>query len=73
VWSDVARNYPLNSDMTSISGYSMGGYGTFKFAARYPDLFAKAHTIVGPPGLGILGAARGADGHRGTNTFHLFA
>jgi len=53
VWADVARNYSLNPDWTDISGYSMGGYGTFKFAAQFPDLFAKAHTVVGPPGLGI--------------------
>jgi hypothetical protein len=49
----VAARYPLDPDYTSITGYSMGGYGTFKLAARFPDLFARAHSIVGPPALGI--------------------
>ena len=31
----------------------MGGYGTYKFATQYPDLFARANPVVGPPGLGI--------------------
>ncbi len=53
VWADVAAHYKLNPDWTSISGYSMGGYGTYKFATQYPDLFAKAQPVVGPPGLGV--------------------
>jgi hypothetical protein len=31
----------------------MGGYGTYKLASQFPDLFAKAQPTVGPPGLGI--------------------
>jgi hypothetical protein len=31
----------------------MGGYGTYKLAAQYPDLFARANPVVGPPGVGI--------------------
>jgi C-terminal binding-module, SLH-like, of glucodextranase len=53
VWADVARHYHLDPSWTSISGYSMGGYGTYKFATQYPDLFARANPVVGPPGLGI--------------------
>jgi pimeloyl-ACP methyl ester carboxylesterase len=53
VWADVAKRYGLNPDWTAIAGYSMGGYGTYKFAAQYPDLFAKAQPTVGPPGLGV--------------------
>ncbi len=53
VWADVARHYPLHPDFTSVSGYSMGGYGTFRFATRFPDLFSRAHTVVGPPAIGI--------------------
>jgi pimeloyl-ACP methyl ester carboxylesterase len=52
MWADVARHYPLNAAMSSISGYSMGGYGTFMFATRYPDLFAKAHVVAAGPSLG---------------------
>jgi dienelactone hydrolase len=53
VWADVARRYSLDPNWTSISGYSMGGYGTYKFASQYPDLFARANPVVGPPGLGV--------------------
>lgn len=53
VWADVARHYLLNPAHTAVTGYSMGGYGTFRFATRYPDLFGKAQTTVGPPAIGI--------------------
>jgi predicted esterase len=53
VWADVAKRFHLNPSWTAISGYSMGGYGTYKFATQYPDLFARANPVVGPPGLGI--------------------
>jgi hypothetical protein len=53
VWADVAAHYHLNPSFTDIAGYSMGGYGTYKFTSQFPDLFAKAQPTVGPPGLGI--------------------
>jgi hypothetical protein len=53
VWADVAAHYRLNPSFTDIAGYSMGGYGTYKFASQFPDLFARAQPTVGPPGLGI--------------------
>src|SRR3954452_3733506 len=48
MWADVARHYPLNPDMTDLTGYSMGGLGTWRLAGRWPDLFARAFPIVGP-------------------------
>jgi hypothetical protein len=53
VWADVAAHYPLDPSFTDIAGYSMGGYGTYKFTSQFPDLFARAQPTVGPPGLGI--------------------
>lgn len=53
VWADVAAHYHLNPSFTDIAGYSMGGYGTYKFTSQFPDLFARAQPTVGPPGLGI--------------------
>ena len=47
VWADVARRYRLDPDWTVITGYSMGGFGTFKLAAQFPDLFARAQPTVG--------------------------
>ncbi len=53
VWADVAARYQLDPSLTDIAGYSMGGYGTYKFTSQFPDLFARAQPTVGPPGLGI--------------------
>jgi hypothetical protein len=53
VWADVAARYHLDPSFTDIAGYSMGGYGTYKLASQFPDLFARAQPTVGPPGLGV--------------------
>ena len=53
VWADAAAHYALDPGFTDIAGYSMGGYGTYKFTSQFPDLFARAQPTVGPPGLGI--------------------
>ncbi len=53
VWADVSRLYELDPAKTAVSGYSMGGYGTYKLAAQFPDLFAAGQPTVGPPGVGI--------------------
>src|SRR3954453_4899331 len=50
VWADVARRYKLDPDWTVVSGYSMGGFGTYRLLARYPDLFARGFSVVGIPG-----------------------
>jgi hypothetical protein len=50
VWADVNRHYPLDSDWAAVSGYSMGGFGTFRLLARWPDLFGRAMSTVGAPG-----------------------
>jgi len=53
MWNDVASHFTLDPDKTAISGYSMGGYATYRLGTLYPDLFAKAFSVVGPPGEGI--------------------
>jgi hypothetical protein len=47
VWADVARRYKLDAAVTDISGYSMGGIGSFKLGSQFPDLFARAQPTVG--------------------------
>jgi pimeloyl-ACP methyl ester carboxylesterase len=49
MWADVARHYHLNPDLVDVTGYSMGGGGTYRLASRWPDLWARAFPIVGPP------------------------
>ncbi len=53
VWRTLADHYALDPDATVISGYSMGGYASYKLALAYADLFAKAMPLEGPPGCGL--------------------
>lgn len=55
IWRDLARSLTLDPDRAAISGYSMGGFGTYRLAAAYPDLFGTAFTGVGPAGTGRAG------------------
>jgi hypothetical protein len=57
VWADVARHYPLDPDWVAVSGYSMGGFGTYRMLARWPDLFARGFSVVGEPGSALPGLA----------------
>jgi hypothetical protein len=65
VWHQLAVYYDLYPDATVISGYSMGGFASYKLTLEYPDLFAQAMPLEGPPvcGLqvipGIVGYASG--------------
>ncbi len=47
VWAAVAHRYHLNPAYTDITGYSMGGFGTYDLASQFPDLFARAQPTVG--------------------------
>jgi hypothetical protein len=59
VWAQVARLYHLNPAYTEITGYSMGGMGTFKLGAQFPDLFARAQPTVGyEPNPDVLASMR---------------
>jgi hypothetical protein len=49
-WADVTRHYKLDPDWSAVSGYSMGGFGTYRLLARWPDLFARGMSTVGIPG-----------------------
>jgi poly(3-hydroxybutyrate) depolymerase len=53
MWNDIAQHFSLDPDRAYITGYSMGGYATYRLGTLYPDLFARAASVVGPPGDGI--------------------
>src|SRR4029450_7150623 len=48
MWNDVASHFNLDPDRTVLTGYSMGGYATYRLGTFYPDLFGKAFSVVGP-------------------------
>ena len=59
VWADVARRYRLDPSYVDITGYSMGGIGTFKLGAQFPDLFARVQPTVGSESNGeVLASLR---------------
>ena len=64
VWNRLAHAFTLDPERTVISGYSMGGYASYKLGLTYPDLFAKAMPLAGPPtcGIRVYGDVRGRSG-----------
>ncbi len=48
VWHQLALAYDLDPDSTVMSGYSMGGYASYKLTLEYPDLFAQSMPLEGP-------------------------
>ena len=57
-WADVAAHYKLNPTHAALTGYSMGGIGTFKLGEQFPDLFGKAFSISGTDQNNMLGNLR---------------
>ena len=47
VMADVRRNYEIDKSEVIASGYSQGGYVTYRTAGLYPDIFAGAVNWVG--------------------------
>jgi hypothetical protein len=68
VWADLARRFRLHPGRVALSGYSMGGYGTYKLGLQWPDLFGAAFTTVGPPGQGGWVPPAPPTGGQDTNT-----
>ena len=51
--ADVAAHYHLNPNRAALTGYSMGGIGTFQLGEQFPDLFGKAFSISGTDNTGM--------------------
>jgi hypothetical protein len=64
VWHQLARTYDLDPDATTISGYSMGGWASYKLAEQYPDVFAESEPLEGPVicGARVAGSVQGFAG-----------
>lgn len=48
--ADVLHRFPVDEERLYITGYSMGGYGTYRLASLYPDRFAAAASWAGYTG-----------------------
>ena len=53
VWARVAEQLGTDPNRTVVAGYSMGGYGTYKLGLAYPEVFAQAVVLAGPPTCGV--------------------
>lgn len=60
-WADVAARYAIDWEHVTLGGYSMGGFGTYRMASLYPDLFGAGFSTVGPADESILGGPTGGD------------
>jgi predicted esterase len=45
--ADARRNYPLDTERTTMGGFSSGAYGANKLALQFPDVFNKAFICDG--------------------------
>jgi predicted esterase len=55
----LQKEFGLDSRRIYLGGFSMGGGGTWELLTRYPDLFAAAFPIAGPPFAGKPGERPG--------------
>jgi len=64
VWHQLALAFNLDPDATVMSGYSMGGWASYKLPEEYPDLFAQAEPLEGPVvcGTRVYGEVQSAAG-----------
>ncbi|OBB36523.1 prolyl oligopeptidase family serine peptidase [Mycobacterium sp. 852002-51961_SCH5331710] len=53
VWARVAEQLGTDPNRTVVSGYSMGGYAAYKLGLTYPQVFAQAVALAGPPVCGV--------------------
>ncbi|MBV9088969.1 MAG: peptidase [Mycobacteriaceae bacterium] len=53
VWARVAEQLGADPNRTVIAGYSMGGYGAYRLGCAYPEVFAQAVVLAGPPTCGV--------------------
>lgn len=49
LWDAVNKTYNIDERKTIVTGYSMGAFGTWHWAAKYQDRFAGAFPIAGMP------------------------
>jgi hypothetical protein len=52
-WVDVTHRFTIDAERTYSTGYSMGGYGTYRIGTLLPELLAAGVSWVGPPTDGI--------------------
>jgi pimeloyl-ACP methyl ester carboxylesterase len=52
-WDDAMASFSINPNRVYLAGHSMGGFGSYLIGLLYPDRFAAAFPISGPPAPGL--------------------
>jgi len=59
-WDDAMASFSIDPNRVYLAGHSMGGFGSYLIGLLYPDRFAAALPISGPPTQGgWLGVGKG--------------
>ena len=56
-WDDAMASFAIDPDRVVVAGHSMGGFGSYLVGLLYPDRFAAAFPIAGPPTQGAWAGA----------------
>ena len=65
-WDDAMASFSIDPNRVYLAGHSMGGFGSYLIGLLYPDRFAAAFPISGPPTQGgWLGVGKGIDPQNG--------
>ncbi len=67
-WDHVRATMNVDDRRTTVAGYSMGGYGTYRLATLLPDRIAAGWMFAGVP---AYGSAAGDTGPQLENTLHV--
>ena len=54
----VSREFAIDADRVYVTGQSLGGYGTWHFITKHPDLFAAAVPLCGGGDASRIAVAR---------------
>ena len=64
-WADAASHYRLDPDQALLTGSSMGGFGVYKLATAFPDLFKAIFPNIAPEICDLTEASAPAGAHTG--------
>jgi len=57
--SEIREQYNIDPEKILVTGFSLGGIGTWEYASKYPEVFAAAIPISGMPSVGIVDTISG--------------
>lgn len=56
---EIREEYNIDPARILVTGFSLGGSGTWEYASKYPEVFAAAIPISGMPSAGIVDTISG--------------